>query len=300
VPGARYESGPFMIYPSGLGAHAWMPMSFSPRTGLVYVPAMHAPLTLADDVNYTRYPGRWNTGTATLPPPKGRESEAAMYGWLAAWDPVAQKERWRVRYDFPWNGGTLATAGDLVFQGDARGLFHAYDANDGRELWRFTAEQGIMAGPISYRVNGEQYVAVLSGYGGSMGVATEIEWAPRPQPEGRLLVFKLGGSAAIAKTEIAKRPYVTSVERFSQAQLAEGQKWYLQFCRICHAGPTNPDLFRSPALRSAAAWKAIVHDGALKDNGMIAFSPWIDQAQVEAIRAYVLDEAGRRAAAEKP
>jgi PQQ-dependent dehydrogenase (methanol/ethanol family) len=300
VPGARYANAPFMIYPSGLGAHAWMPMSYSPRTGLVYVPAMHAPLTLADDVNYTRYPGRWNTGTATLPPPKGREREAGMYGWLAAWDPVAQKERWRVRYDFPWNGGTLATAGDLVFQGDARGLFHAYDANDGRELWRFTADQGIMAGPISYRVNGEQYVAVLSGYGGSMGVATEIEWAPRPQPEGRLLVFKLGGSAAIAKTEIAKRPYVTSVERFSQAQLAEGQKWYLQFCRICHAGPTNPDLFRSPALRSAAAWKAIVHDGALKDNGMIAFSPWIDQAQVEAIRAYVLDEAGRRAAAEKP
>jgi PQQ-dependent dehydrogenase (methanol/ethanol family) len=295
VPGARYESAPFMIYPSGLGAHAWMPMSYSPKTGLVYIPAMHAPLTLADDVNYTRYPGRWNTGTATLPPPKGREEEARAYGWLSAWDPVAQKERWRVPYDFPWNGGTLATAGNLVFQGDAHGVFHGYDARDGRELWHFKANQGIMAGPISYRVKGEQYVAVLAGYGGSMGVATEIDWAPRPQPQGMLLVFKLGGKADLPAQPVAQRPYVTSIERFTAEQLAEGEKWYMTFCRICHAGPTNPDLFRSPAAKSAATWKAIVHDGALADNGMIAFSPYLSEAQVESIRGYILREATRMA-----
>src|SRR5690606_31492391 len=87
IPEARYADAPYMVYPSGLGAHAWMPMSYSPQTGLVYIPAMHAPLTMGDDIDYTRYPGRWNTGTQTLGTPEGREEEARWRGWLLAWDP---------------------------------------------------------------------------------------------------------------------------------------------------------------------------------------------------------------------
>jgi quinohemoprotein ethanol dehydrogenase len=300
IPEARYEKAPYFVYPSGLGAHAWMPMSYSPKTGLVYIPAMHAPITMVDDVDYERHPGRWNTGTSMgAPPPPGREKEAAFAGWLIAWDPVKQKAAWTVERESAWNGGTLATGGNLVFQGDDRSLFHAYDSRNGKELWSFDAGRGVLAGPITYRVDGVQYVAVLAGYGGSMGMARPAEWMPTPPPPGMLLVFKIGGKAMLPKMAATPRPYVTSDESFTPAQLAEGAKQYGAFCSICHGGPTNPDLFRSPAARSAASWKAIVHDGALADNGMISFAPYLSEAQVEAVRAFVLQEAKRRAAAQR-
>ncbi len=293
-PGARYSSEPYMIYPSGLGAHAWMPMSYSPKTGLVYIPAMHAPLTLQDDVNYKRYPGRWNTGVSMIGTPAGREEEARYKGWLVAWDPVKQKAAWKIERDWPWNGGTLATGGNLVFQGDNRGIFHAYSATDGKELWKFDAGRGVLAGPITYRVDGVQYVAVLAGYGGSMGMASESPWMPTPPPPGMMLVFKIGGTAKLPEAPpTAPIPFVTSEEKFSAAQIAEGKKWYLQFCRICHAGPTNPDLFRSQMATSKESWKSIVIDGALAGNGMASFADYISADQAEAIRAYILDE-GRR------
>jgi PQQ-dependent dehydrogenase (methanol/ethanol family) len=298
IPEARYEKEPYFVYPSGLGAHAWMPMSYSPKTGLVYIPAMHAPITMVDDTNYERHIGRWNTGTKMgAPPPPGREKEAAFQGWLIAWDPVKQQAAWKVERESAWNGGTLATGGNLVFQGDDRALFHAHDARSGKELWSFDAGRGVLAGPITYRLDGVQYIAVLAGYGGSMGMARPAEWMPTPPPPGMLLVFKIGGTAGLPKVSSTPRPYVTSDETFTPAQLAEGGKQYGAFCSICHGGPTNPDLFRSPAARSAASWKAIVHEGALADNGMISFAPYLSEAQVEAIRVFVLQEAKRRAAA---
>jgi len=299
VPGARFADKPFMIYPSGLGAHAWMPMSYSPLTGLVYIPAMHAPLTLEDDVDYHRYPGRWNTGVKMIGTPPGREEEGRYKGWLVAWDPVKRKAAWKVERDWPWNGGTLATAGNLVFQGDNRGAFRAYDAKSGKELWSFDAGRGVMAGPISYRVDGVQYVAVLAGYGGSMGMASESPWMPTPPPNGLLLAFRLGGTAKMPETPPAPDlPYVTSDETFTPAQLAEGAKWYGQFCRICHSGPTNPNLFRSQIATNSEAFKSVVIDGALAANGMVSFRDYLTAAQAEDIRAYILQEARRLKEAE--
>ena len=204
-PEARYADAPHVTYPSGIGAHAWQPMSYSPQTGLVYIPAMHVPLSYADDVNYKRLIGRWNTGVSFLAPPEGsvpgatplerRAALAAMNkGMLVAWDPVAQKARWTIEMSWPWNGGTLATAGNLLFQGDPYGVFRARAANTGKELWSFDAQRGIMAGPVTYRAGGEQYVAVLAGYGGSMGMATTSEWMRRPPPNGVLLAFKISPS----------------------------------------------------------------------------------------------------------
>ncbi len=293
-PGARYENTPYFVYPSGIGAHAWQPMSYSPRTGLVYIPAMHVPITMRDDRNFERYFGRWNTGVAMEGPPSDRLEEARNRGWLLAWDPVKQQAAWTIERDWPWSGGTLATGGDLVFQGDAHGKFRAHDARSGQELWSFDAGQGVMAGPISYRVDGVQYVAVLAGYGGSMGVARPSEWMQNPLPNGRLLVFRIGGSAELpAPTQAEPRPYVSSTETFSATQLAEGPLLYGTFCALCHNGPVNPDLWRSPVATDAAAWRAIVHDGALSANGMIGFDEWLNEEQVEAIRAYVLAEAKR-------
>jgi len=309
-PEARFADAPHLIYPAGIGAHAWHPMSYSPQTGLVYIPAMHVPLSYGDDVNYTRHIGRWNTGVSFLAPPEGsvpgatplerRAALAAMNkGMLVAWDPVAQNARWTIEMPWPWNGGTLATAGNLVFQGDPYGIFRARAADTGRELWRFDAQRGIMAGPVTFRAGGEQYVAVMAGYGGSMGMATQSDWMRRPPPNGMLLAFKIGGTGKLAKLPpLTPRPYVTSSERFTPAQLAEGEAQYFAFCTICHNGPVNPDLIRSPMATSAQAWRQVVIDGSLADNGMISFKPWLTAEQTEAIRGFVLTEASRRNAAE--
>ncbi|HEY6815098.1 MAG TPA: PQQ-dependent dehydrogenase, methanol/ethanol family [Croceibacterium sp.] len=305
-PEARYADAPHLTYPSGIGAHAWQPMSYSPQTGLVYIPAMHVPLSYGDDVNYTRRIGRWNTGVSFLAPPEGsvpgatplarRAALAAMNkGMLVAWDPVLQQARWTIEQPWPWNGGTLATAGNLLFQGDPYGVFRARAADTGKELWSFDSQRGIMAGPVTFRAGGEQYVAVLAGYGGSMGMATASEWMRRPPPNGVLLAFKIGGKGTLAKLPpVEPRPFVTSAERFTPAQIAEGEAQYFAFCTICHNGPVNPDLLRSPVATNKEAWRSIVLDGALADNGMIAFKPWLSVGQVEAVRAYVLSEARKR------
>jgi len=306
IPGARYADEPYFLMPNGIGAHAWHPMSYSPDTGLVYIPAMQVASAYLDDVNYKRNIGRWNTGVIFLTPPEGvvpgdtPEARRAYVtaltrGSLVAWDPVAQEARWSIERDHAWNGGTLATGGNLVFQGTPDGVFHAYNAENGEELWNFDGQRGIMAGPVTYRVNGEQYVAVLAGYGGSMGMATETTWMRRPPPNGMLLAFKIGGDAPFERLpDQEPPPYVTTDETFSAEQLAEGQAQYFAFCTICHNGPVNPNLMRSRIAADANAWNSVVMDGLLSQNGMVSFAPWIDADQSEAIRAYVLTEAARR------
>ena len=308
-PGARFADAPFLITPSGLGAHAWHPMSYSPRTGLVYIPTMQVPSAYADDSDFERHIGRWNTGVSFLAPPEGlvpgatAEARRAYMtartkGRLVAWDPVAQREVWGVDREWPWNGGTLATGGDLVFQGLPQGRFVAYNARTGQEVWSFAQERGIMAGPITYRVDGVQYVAVLAGYGGSMGMASQNDWMRRPPPNGMLLVFRLNGTGKLEPLPPQPpRPYVTTSESFTPQQVAAGQAAYLGFCTICHNGPVNPDLMKSPVAADKAAWGAVVKDGILAQRGMISFAPWLDEGEIEAVRAYVLAEAARRSAA---
>ena len=309
VAGARFADEPYFIMPNGIGAHAWHPMSYSPDTGLVYIPAMQVPGAYADDANFTRRIGRWNTGVNFMAPPAGSvpgdtPEARRLYvtgltkGHLVAWDPVAQEAQWTIEREWPWNGGTLATHGNLVFQGLPDGTFNAYSADQGEHLWSFQSQRGIMAGPVSYRVNGEQYVAVMAGYGGSMGMATTSNWMRRPPANGVLLVFKLGGTGTLeALPEVQPAPYAHTAETFTPEQLAEGQRQFLTLCGICHNGPVNPNLMRSAYATGKDAWKAVVMDGVLSQRGMISFAPWIDGEQSEAIRAYVLSEAARMEAA---
>jgi quinohemoprotein ethanol dehydrogenase len=311
IPAARFANDPYLITPSGLGAHAWHPMSYSPQTGLVYIPSMQVPSAYADDADFERHIGRWNTGVSFMAPPEGlvpgatpearrAYMTARTRGRLIAWDPVAQREVWGIDRSWPWNGGTLATGGNLVFQGTPDGVFHAYNARTGEELWTFAQERGIMAGPISYRADGVQYVAVLAGYGGSMGMAVESAEMRRPPPNGMLLVFRVGGTGELAALPpVTPAPFVTSTERFPAAQIAEGQGQFIALCAICHNGPVNPNLLRSPVATDANAWKAVVMDGILAQRGMISFAPWLSGQEAEAIRAYVITEAARQQAAEQ-
>ena len=302
-PNARYTEGPAMVVPSGIGAHAWMPMSYSPRTGLVYIPAMEYPLVYADAKPFEIHPGRWNTGVSFLDPPpmpglpadmdaRRAALHAMIRGKLVAWDPVAQKARWEVQRDWPWNGGTLATAGNLVFEGTAHGEFEAYSADKGARLWSFQTHRGVLAGPITYRINGEQYVAVMAGYGGSMGMASASDFEKRRMPNGLIVAFRLDGNAKLPPyTPVPLAKPNPSEENFTPAQIATGNKYYFMYCTICHGGPVNPDLRRSAFLREKSAWQTVVIGGALAPNGMASFASYLKPEEAEGVRAYLNQQA---------
>jgi alcohol dehydrogenase (cytochrome c)/quinohemoprotein ethanol dehydrogenase len=255
-----------------------------------------------------------NTGldlsAGSMPPDAAARAAAvaATKGALVAWDPVAQKERWRVPYPGPWNGGLLSTGGGLVFQGTAAGNFVAYSAKDGRQLWTFAAQTGIIAPPVTYTVNGEQYVAVLAGWGGVFplspsGILTE-QAGPLPNIS-RLLVFKLDGAAKLPPAPPPhRRPLDPPPFTGTAAQVASGAYSFGRYCSQCHndaaiGSTVLPDLRRSAALENADTWMTIVHDGALKANGMVSFAPSLGREQIENIRQYVIKRANEDKALER-
>lgn len=301
-PSARYQAATAIVHPSSYGAHNWHPMAFSPQTGLVYIPVQELFQDWTTDPAYVARPGRWNTGTVHAPLPADEAVRDAvrnsLKGYLLAWDPVNQREAWRAPLRGPWNGGALATAGGLVFQGTVDGRFVAYDARTGKELWSFDNQAATLAGPISYEVNGEQHIAVLAGYGSVFFLAGGFA-APEPgRPiNGRVYVFKAGGKAPapeipLARLETPRPPAI----RVNAATLARGEQVYGQFCAVCHgvsaiSGGVLPDLRRAGSLQDAATWRSIVVDGALDARGMPKLGDWVSPADAEAIRAYVAREA---------
>lgn len=301
-PEARYIDKPFLATAGGTGAHSWHSMSFSPKTGLVYIPVQMVPALYNRDRDYTYRPGRWNLGFDMMRgqlPVKDNDRKAmisGLKGWLVAWDPVRQKEVWRAPHTGPWNGGTLATAGDLVFQGTAHKTFEAYGAADGKKLWSFDTDAAIIAAPITYSVKGEQYVAVLSGTGGALPLALPEFSGSKSVPNGRVLAFKLGGTAKLPQFVPTASPVNVVPVTASPATIEQGRVLFADNCGSCHGmGGWSmgiiPDLRRSGALGDADAWRAIVIDGALQERGMIGFKAYLKPEEAEAIRAFLANEA---------
>lgn len=295
---------PALVTPSALGGHNWHPMAFNPAEGLVYIPAFEAGMLYAPQANWRPDRARgFNIGfdmkAGDLPADLGfrREAASTVNGKLIAWDPVAQEARWTVDYPGPWNGGLLSTGGGLVFQGTAAGEFVAYGAGDGAKLWSFPAQTGIVAPPITYTVEGEQYVAVLAGWGGAFPLATDgqiVELSGPVRNVSRLLVFKLGATAELpGAVELARAPLDPPPSRASEQAIASGHAAYGRYCAVCH-GPgavgstVLPDLRRSGALDNRTAWAQIVHGGALANNGMASFADSLSEEQIETIRQFVI------------
>lgn len=306
VPAARFEdpSQPWLALPGPLGAHNWQPMSYSPQTGLVYIPAQEPGFAYMNAANYQPRPLGFNLGidmlVTTMPQdaPTKQALLAGVRGYLQARDPVTQKVVWSVNHDSTWNGGVLSTAGGLVFQGNAMGGFVGYDARTGEQLWSFNTQTGVVAPAMSYAVNGDQYIAVVAGWGGAMPL-TGGDAARKGAinvNRSRVLAFKLGGDKTLPPppppAELPKPP-----ERIKDQQLvAAGMLEYLKTCGVCHGDAAVgagvlPDLRYSGALGNAGAWKSIVIDGALKDRGMVSFAALFDEQQAETIRAYVINRA---------
>jgi quinohemoprotein ethanol dehydrogenase len=304
-PEARYEqTGKIYIGSPGIyGAHTWHPMSFSPKTGLVYIPTNEAPFQYLADNEFEPGPIGMQLGLKSVPTPADKAVRnvfrAMLSGALIAWDPVARKEVWRVPFDGPSNGGTLATAGNLVFQGTARGEFVAYSADKGTRLWSFPAQTGIIAAPMSYAVDGEQYVAILVGWGGLWDLFGSVA-ADKSGPTrniSRLLVFKLGAAGKLPNPPpMADRVLDPPPFTGNAAQFARGEVLYARYCGVCHGGEAIsggmvPDLRHSPTLGSSDAIKSIVIDGALKHNGMVSFKEAIAPDDAEALRHYMIKRA---------
>lgn len=306
LPNARYAGrAPHLQLPGPLGAHNWHPMAFNPQTGLVYIPAQEAPWVYGDMENFTASDSGWNTGTdfnfAMLPDDKAtfKALRSMLAGRLLAWDPVAQEEVWTHEHKGPWNGGILSTSGGLVFQGTADAHFAAYDAASGEKLWKFFTQSGIVAAPISYEINGEQYIAVASGWGGSfvLGFGGVLP-SGSDFNSGRLLVFKLGGTAQLPTPPASAhiQPELPAPLNVSAAVIAQGKQAYANNCASCHgdhayASGLTPNLRFSHATKDPELWLDIVGRGALQENGMPAFGNTYDPQAIETIRAYVIGKA---------
>lgn len=307
-PDARfYKTGkPFISIPGALGAHNWHPMSYNPATGLVYIPAQQVPQAYAvqtTDFDKKRERKGFNVGmsmTDTLLPDDKAAFKAAVAGTtgrLVAFNPKTGKVEWSHDYPSAWNGGTMTTAGNLVFQGTALGQFKAYAADDGKELLSLDMQSGIVSAPSTYIVDGDQYVAFLTSKGGAFPLAAGIAGgASRKIPNiPRLVVLKVGGTvqfpALPEKSEVVWDP---PEQTGTPEQVALGRKLYGRNCLVCHGDSAigngfTPDLRISGTLATAEGWKSIVGDGALKDRGMVGFGTQVDDAGIEAMRHYVIE-----------
>ena len=325
---ADYTRGPRLIFPSAVGAHSWNPMAYSPQTGLVYLPTVEMGNVFFDVSRETGYrPGLFNAGIGLvfsaylldnvdrLPPPvrsalarggllKGNPDLVGR-AFLQAWDPIGRQLVWKT-FDRSWwdHAGVLATAGGLVFQGKDTGELEVLDAVTGNVLKRIDTGTGIVAAPMSYRVNGVQYIAVMAGWGGGgWSVAHPQSAAYKYGNEGRILAFRLGGGAVPLRAPLpAPEPIpAPPSQTATAAEIARGAALFGANCGICHPNQTrssSADLRRmSPATH--AAFQDIVLGGMLKGRGMPAWNDVLTTADADAIHAFLIDSARQAYEAEK-
>jgi quinohemoprotein ethanol dehydrogenase len=308
-PSAQYTDKAVLVGPSGGGAHNWHPIAFSSQTRLLYLQiadntsALLIP-TRPDQFKYILdrpslgidFPGMITGGLHTEDPSGRRISPAPNAAppkpYLLAWDPAARKPAWRVEAR---GGGVLATAGNLVFQGETRegvmGKLVAHRADTGETVWSVNTPNAINAGAIAYSVDGEQYIAVSSG-------ATSLAGGgpTRARQPGRLLTFKLDGSASLpADPPLGAAPQPPSAVA-PPAEVAKGEAHYYEFCVRCHgpgAAGSNviTDLRRSPLIANPDRWQNVVSDGAFESDGMMGWSKYLSRDQVETIRLFVVEQA---------
>ena len=301
------EDGSFVL-PGPLGAHNWQAMSVDLDAGLVYIPAQENAFFYAIDENYKktgiykRNPGRWNMGIEMSSLAQNvlsnLESMPEPGGFLKAFDPLTGETKWSVPIPHYWNGGVLGTAGGLVFQGDALGMFSAYDKETGERLWEFNTYTSMLAPPISFEIDGEQYVSILTGsgggdlFGGEPLPPIEIQASLTYNNFGRLLVFKLGGQKELPIPDVRDKTIPEQVlADASNDQIRNGESNYNQYCAVCHGFVVKsagglPDL-RKMTTGTHDLFNKIVLEGILGSNGMAGFADVLSEDEVGNIHHYV-------------
>ncbi|MEO7568695.1 MAG: PQQ-dependent dehydrogenase, methanol/ethanol family [Croceibacterium sp.] len=296
VPGAHNTTTPHLMSPSWLAGHTWHPMSFNPQTGLVYFSAQEqgSVYARAEDgaYHYTPGPGRTNSGQGygNMPELRAQLQEQANRtekGYLLAWDPRTQTEAWRVEYPHPGSGGVLTTAGNLLVQGTINKTLAIYRADTGARLWEMNIDQAPVAGAITYMIDGEQYIAINAGWGGS----PVYNLGPFQTGTAKLLVFKLGASGVTLPpprppSTLARPPAL----RASEAQVIEGRTLYAENCSRCHGDNAIGGVkdLRFMTGETHAQFGDIVLGGTRAVEGMASFAGTLNASQVEAIHAYLI------------
>ena len=296
TPESLFENQAQLILPGPLGGHNWHPMAFNPDTGLVYIPTIDVAFHYSINENFQHDARTMNLGISLsdvpdllleLPPPPNK-------GFLKAWDPVAQREVWSVEHPAAFNGGLLSTAGNLVFQGTADGRFAAYAADSGEKLWEQLVNIGIVAPPVTYGLDGEQYIAVLGGWGGGGTILDAgISAASHYENLGRLFVFHLGASGTIPSVPRKAQAFLppTFGADLTETEQRGQQLFHDTGCAICHgllavSSGTIPDL-RQLDETSHQRFDAVVRGGILRNQGMPGFSDLLTEGDVAAIQVYL-------------
>ncbi|HVT34281.1 MAG TPA: PQQ-dependent dehydrogenase, methanol/ethanol family [Nevskiaceae bacterium] len=300
--GVRYKNGETLMWPGSGGIHNWQPMSFSPDTALTYIPA-HEMAGYYDDrgIDPQKYDmDSEQYGPLGIAPFFDDVPKSAGSSSLIAWDAVKQKAAWTTPTPGATNGGVMSTHGGLVFQGQADGRFVAHDAATGAELWSYDMGVGTQAPPITYTVDGRQYVTVLAGWAGGHMLMGSLDaqhgWVGRNHPR-RVLTFVLDGKAQLPPSPPPSQPQPVDDASFQvdHALAEKGKIIYAKNCVICHgtagvAGGAAPDLRASPVPLSADSFNAVVHGGALEPRGMPVFEEFSVQ-DLDALRHYIRERA---------
>ncbi len=285
----RPDEATIPIWPNMWGSHSWQPMAWHPGHELLYIPVLEVP-SVVSDYDDGAYKDTLELFTEV-------DGEPFSPGKLIAFDPVRNVTRWSVDYPLPFNGGVLATAGNLVFQGNAEGRFNAFAADTGEEVWSLATGSAITAAPVSYAVDDTQYILIPIGSGGGIQfVYPQLGATNESQGPTRLLAFSLDGSSEFPSIAHRARPLPEQPELVASGDVVEnGKKLFAGNCGFCHGknavaryGGSVPDL-RYSSVDTHATWHGIVIGGANRAKGMPAFS-YLDVEQSEAIRNYVLSQ----------
>ncbi len=294
-PAMAYDKKPQWVMPSNAGGHSWQAMAVDPGRGYAYLPVQDMaawyglPESFVETGEYELNPNGISLGV-DMRPAEGAPPRPEARGFLKALDPVTGKEVWSVERATAYNGSALATAGDLVFQGDEAGQLAAFDADTGALLWEYDTQGGTPASPITYAIDGEQYLAV------------QVSRSFRRQgSDGRMMVFKLGAEGEITReltaSEMPEPPPLTA----SEAEVARGETLYNRTCVGCHGigavATINADL-RMMTTETHAQFQDIVRGGVLSDKGMLSFAAAVTEAETELIRQYVISQARKARVAE--
>lgn len=297
VEGARYETAPAPITPNAWGAHSWHAMSFNPQTGLVYLPVIHQGAIYSDEgIDLDSWQSVEFQGGIGVGMSNPEKDPRDYPGSLMAWDPIQQKAVWTIPQNNLHNAGTLTTAGNLVFQGRPDGILLAYNALSGDIVWEFDVGLGIAAPPISYMLNGRQYISLLVGWGGGYAGlggedAAKLGWAYRAQMR-RLITFSLEGKVKMPKLAPPYKPVAIEAPEFLINKDMEliGQGKYGN-CSSCHGGEAvsggmAPDLRASSIPLDINEFTRVVRDGGRVGMGMPAF-PDITDEELVGLQHYI-------------
>jgi quinohemoprotein ethanol dehydrogenase len=307
-PEARYPQGSqgFNLFPGGAqGAHGWQGNAYSPATGLIYIPTEHAYSPMVYDPNYKVSDTGTNLGIQFRARPAWYaahpEKKRTSTSLLQAWDPKTGRQVWAGDEGQGANGGAVATAGELVFEGNGAGhQLRAFDARTGKVLWAFDAQTAVLASPISYELDGKQYIAV------SVGGNASDYYAPNYS---RLLVFALEGKAKLPATQpYTPRPLMPPPldAQATAADVQAGEQLYARNCLMCHgdrgrqARGLFPDLTRTPMLYTQDGFNAVVLQGQLSTRGMASFGDALKPEDTFRIRNFLIDAANKLKATPPP